>query len=118
MRRIALKSRHEAVIVRIITVIRLIFLPGTFVSESDPLPPQWQQQLMDVNKTFFSTDVIKYQNSGDGSFSNIALIRWLEVTLGLTALTTIIAVVLFLKSRNSTRRRMKELPMEGMKLDV
>jgi hypothetical protein len=47
-------------------------------------------------KTFFSTDVVKYQNqnggkSGNGTFSRIAMDRWLEVTLPLTALTLLIA---------------------------
>lgn len=33
-RHIAIQSRREAVIMRIITVITLLFLPGTFVSVS------------------------------------------------------------------------------------
>lgn len=67
---------REAVVMRIITIVTLFYLPATFVS------------------TFFSTDVIKYQNQGDGenapgtgTFSPVALKRWLQVTLPLTALT-------------------------------
>ncbi|CAO2649450.1 Nn.00g068350.m01.CDS01 [Neocucurbitaria sp. VM-36] len=66
---------REAVVMRIITIVTLLYLPATFVS------------------TFFSTDVVKYQdqdetNAGpDGSFSALALKRWLQVTLPLTALT-------------------------------
>ncbi|KAH7390459.1 hypothetical protein BKA66DRAFT_568404 [Pyrenochaeta sp. MPI-SDFR-AT-0127] len=65
----------EAVVMRIITIVTLLYLPATFVS------------------TFFSTDVVKYQDqdgnnaSPDGSFSALALRRWLQVTLPLTALT-------------------------------
>ncbi|KAF2006620.1 hypothetical protein P154DRAFT_615337 [Amniculicola lignicola CBS 123094] len=63
-------SYNEAIIMRIITVVTLIYLPATFVS------------------TFFSTDVVKYQGQeGQGSFSSIALYRWLEVTLPLSAIT-------------------------------
>ncbi|KAF2095019.1 hypothetical protein NA57DRAFT_79509 [Rhizodiscina lignyota] len=65
---------REAVVVRIVTIVTLIYLPATFVS------------------TFFSTDIIKYQ-SGDknGTFSPIAMNRWLQVTLPLTFLTILVA---------------------------
>lgn len=46
-------------------------------------------------QTFFSTDVVKYQDQNDnsgnnqnGSYSPLALQRWLQVTLPLTALST------------------------------
>lgn len=85
-------SQREAIAMRIITVVTLIYLPATFVS------------------TFFSTGIIQYQNqnggSGNssnsslastgpymGSFSIVALDRWLQVTLPLTAIT--LAVSLF-----------------------
>ncbi|KAF1942092.1 hypothetical protein EJ02DRAFT_184411 [Clathrospora elynae] len=67
---------REAVVMRIITIVTLLYLPATFVS------------------TFFSTDVVKYQdqNQSNGSnyqasFSALALKRWLQVTIPLTALT-------------------------------
>ncbi|CAN9426644.1 unnamed protein product [Alternaria alternata] len=70
---------REAVVMRIITIVTLIYLPATFVS------------------TFFSTDVVKYQDqdqnqgpssvSQNQSFSSLALKRWLQVTIPLTALT-------------------------------
>ncbi|KAI1260870.1 hypothetical protein F5Y18DRAFT_244679 [Xylariaceae sp. FL1019] len=68
----------EAILVRIITIVTLIYLPATFVS------------------TFFSTDVIKYQNtkSQGGNFSRLALIRWLQITLPLTFLTLLVAYFL------------------------
>jgi hypothetical protein len=63
-------SYKETVVMRVVTVVTLIYLPATFVS------------------TFFSTDIIKYQNqSGQGTFSAVALNRWLQVTLPLTAVT-------------------------------
>ena len=46
------------------------------------------------HQTFFSTDIVKYQdqnqdsaNYDNGSFSNLAMKRWLQVTIPLTALT-------------------------------
>ncbi|KZL78222.1 hypothetical protein CT0861_07799 [Colletotrichum tofieldiae] len=61
------RSAVEAIAVRIVTIVTLIYLPATFSS------------------TFFSTDVVKYQ---DGEmFSKIALERFLEVTLPLMFLT-------------------------------
>ncbi|OBT72284.1 hypothetical protein VF21_07970 [Pseudogymnoascus sp. 05NY08] len=73
-------SRKEAVAMRIITVVTLIYLPATFVS------------------TLFSTDIVKYQDQSSGgttdslgnayvSFSSLALSRWFEITLPLTAIT-------------------------------
>ncbi|KAF5505974.1 hypothetical protein CGCS363_v004313 [Colletotrichum siamense] len=65
----------EAILVRIVTIVTLIYLPATFVS------------------TFFSTDIIKYQDSDSpkGTFSPIAMERWLQVTLPLTSLTLLVA---------------------------
>jgi len=67
---------REAVVMRIITIVTLLYLPATFVS------------------TLFSTDIVKYQdqnqssdNYENGSFSTLALERWLQVTIPLTALT-------------------------------
>lgn len=65
----------ETILVRIVTIVTLVYLPATFVS------------------TFFSTDVIKYQNgqNDSGSFSYTAMVRWLQVALPLTALTLFLA---------------------------
>jgi len=76
------RSEKEAIAMRIITVITLIYLPPTFSS------------------TFFSTDVVKYQNGGgqgsdgrsDENTSWLALWRWLEVSLPLMAITFAIAI--------------------------
>lgn len=69
-------AQRDAIMMRIVTFIALIYLPATFVS------------------TFFSTDVVRYQNQNDfghsfyaSSYSRLALERWLQVTLPLTAVT-------------------------------
>ncbi|KAE9966408.1 hypothetical protein BLS_007031 [Venturia inaequalis] len=78
MERLNANMEKEAIVVRIITIVTLIYLPATFVS------------------TFFSTDIVKYQNQnggspGDGNFSRVALNRWLQVTFPLTAATVLFA---------------------------
>lgn len=85
----------EAIIVRIITIMTLIYLPATFVS------------------TFFSTDVVKYQGPGQekGNFSSLALVRWMQVTLPLTALTIVFAYIS--KSIAERRSQREVLPMDA-----
>jgi hypothetical protein len=38
---LALKTKSETVSMRIITLVTLFFLPGTFISVSEPFPPQY-----------------------------------------------------------------------------
>ncbi|XTI86036.1 hypothetical protein V2W45_1306373 [Cenococcum geophilum] len=68
------QAQREAIAMRIITVATTFFLPATFVS------------------TFFSTDIVKYQNPNggpptDGTYSHTAIVRWVEVTVPLFAIT-------------------------------
>lgn len=66
------RSHNEAIAMRIVTVMTLLYLPPTFVS------------------TFFSTDVIRYQGDGGAlleSFSVLAMQRWLQVSLPLMVVT-------------------------------
>jgi hypothetical protein len=81
-------AQRDAIMVRIITFITLVFLPATFVS------------------TFFSTDVIKYQDQNDfghsyytSSYSRIALERWLQITVPLTTVTLVGAFWFFSKEK-------------------
>ena len=77
MQQLTVSMQRDSTTVRIIGLMTFLYLPGTFVS------------------TFFSTDVVKYQDqngnstvaSTTGSYSRLALDRWLEVTLPLTLLT-------------------------------
>ena len=88
---IGIMSQKEAIAMKIVTVVTLIYLPATFVS------------------TFFSTDVVKYQEQNNNStstggyFSSIALQRWLEVTLPLTVVT--LAVAAFFLQRSIKRMK-------------
>ncbi|KAK1495486.1 hypothetical protein CTAM01_08615 [Colletotrichum tamarilloi] len=85
------RSAIEAIAVRIVTIVTVVYLPATFSS------------------TFFSTDVIKYQNGE--IFSRVALDRFLEVTLPLMLLTFVPAGIWFWierRKRRKTSRRAKE----------
>lgn len=74
-------SIKEAISMRIITVVTLVFLPAIFVSVSFPLYSQLQAYHAQKD-----ADLLQYghhQIPGRGwqlSFSNTALIRWLQVT--------------------------------------
>ncbi|KAF5511302.1 hypothetical protein CGCS363_v002438 [Colletotrichum siamense] len=82
------RSAVEAIAVRIVTIVTLIYLPATFSS------------------TFFSTDVVKYQ---DGEvFSQIALDRFLQVTLPLMFLTFVPAGIWFCLERRRRAKRSHE----------
>lgn len=82
------RSAVEAIAVRIVTIVTLIYLPATFSS------------------TFFSTDVVKYQ---DGEvFSQIALDRFLQVTLPLMFLTFVPAGIWFWLERRRRAKRSHE----------
>ncbi|KAK0661222.1 hypothetical protein QBC41DRAFT_330499 [Cercophora samala] len=75
MHRLNKNMKEETLVVRIITIVTLVYLPATFVS------------------TLFSTDIIKYQDDKypNGKFSETAMVRWIQVTVPLTALTLIAA---------------------------
>lgn len=78
LERLNYHMEREAIVVRIITIVTLIYLPATFTS------------------TFFSTDIIKYQgqDSPAGNYSATAMNRWLQVTVPLTLLTLVVAYAL------------------------
>lgn len=74
MQKVSEENQKEAVAVRIITVITLIFLPATFVS------------------TLFSTDIVGFDGRKE-VYSSLALERWIEVTIPLTISTLVLALV-------------------------
>ncbi|KAF2843020.1 hypothetical protein M501DRAFT_52755 [Patellaria atrata CBS 101060] len=103
---IGVQSQKDTVAMRIVTFVTLIYLPATFVSVSDP--NNHLIRILTEIQTFFSTDVVKYQPPDNspvvtnatfstpafqGSYSSIALNRWLQVTLPLTMITLMAAVL-------------------------
>ncbi|CAN8100306.1 unnamed protein product [Discula destructiva] len=84
---------NEAIVVRIITIVTLLYLPATFVS------------------SFFSTDVVKYQAQGPGgSFSQLALNRWLQVTVPLTVATVLLSylALVWAESKSGPTKKSEE----------
>lgn len=73
---------------------------------------------MGILQTFFSTDVIKYQ--GDkmdtqgwaGTFSNVAMMRWLQVALPLTAVTGVFCVWYYQREKYNRDKKMKEMQVK------
>ena len=79
-------------------------------------------------QTFFSTDIIKYQDQGSGnggngasprthsgSFPSIALNRWLQVTLPLTFLTFASAILWLRREDRKLKKENSELPTTEVK---
>ncbi|KAL8668913.1 MAG: hypothetical protein Q9168_006473 [Polycauliona sp. 1 TL-2023] len=87
MHQVAVESHKEAIIMRLITVVTLIYLPGTFVS------------------TVFSTDIIRYSDSGEKMFSRDALSLWAQVTVPLSVMTVSIAFLVYKFADRESRRR-------------
>ena len=66
--------------------------------------------MTDGPQTFFSTDVVKYQNQNGGAptggiFSETAMQRWLQVTVPLTAITLLLSWATY---RIAERTRLKK----------
>jgi hypothetical protein len=115
---IGMIAQKEAIAMRIITVVTLVFLPATFVSVSRKNGLLIICFLTDVAQTFFGTDIIKYQNQSNGSsndapigpymgsFSAVALCRWLQLTIPLTVLTIGLGYYFFRRAKRSAERKL------------
>lgn len=124
MHRVGNLSQKEAIAMRIVTVVTLIYLPATFVSVSLSLFPS-KFPIAYSPKTLFSTDIVKYQDQGNGgtvdplgnayvSFSSLALVRWIQVTLPLTALTLALGYWAFKMADRKRKRFEVVLPIHSM----
>ncbi|KAH7123564.1 hypothetical protein B0J11DRAFT_435355 [Dendryphion nanum] len=69
MHKIARKTQQETVSMRIITLVTLFFLPGTFIS------------------TIMSTDIVRFEQGSDKNVSYGALTLYLTITLPLMVVT-------------------------------
>jgi hypothetical protein len=83
-------SYREAIFMKVIAAGTFVFLPATFVS------------------TLFSTDIVKYQNTADGSasYSWPALRIWLEFSVPLTVGTLIVGFFLFWLADQQRKKKM------------
>ena len=103
------QSHRETMMMKVVTLVTFAFLPATFVSVSC-LKHQLTTQANSYEQTFFSTDVVKYQNGGNGpddasgggtSYSSLAMVRWLEVTIPLTVVTFLLSWIAYTKAREN-----------------
>jgi len=116
MEKLNRNMENEAVMARIITAVTLLYLPATFVSVSSWTAELKIYDILTGSKTFFSTDIIKYQDPnggspGNGVYSSLAMKRWLEVTLPLTAVTLLgayLAKTIADRSRHSRDTNLKQ----------
>ncbi len=60
-----------------------------------------------ASQTFFSTDIVKYQNGG--GFSMAALEIWFEVTIPLTFVTLGLCYIFFKKSNRDKLQHMSRM---------
>lgn len=79
MSRLVERGQKEAIFMRTVVIIVLLYLPPTFVS------------------TFFSTDVVKYQGGGEDQvyFSQNALNSFLYVTIPLWVITLLVVAIYY-----------------------
>jgi hypothetical protein len=90
MEAIAKKTERETILIRIITVVTLLFLPATYVS------------------TLMSTDIIHYQNENGGTvrtFIPEALKFYFAITIPLTILTLICAYLFRWREHYKVKKR-------------
>ncbi len=106
MHEIAHKTERETVHMRIITVITLLFLPGTFISVS--LPQISSRKTSDDYETLMSTPIVTFDKPGQNiTPQNIrvgALKLYLYVTVPLVLITF---TVWWLYSKKEARREEK-----------
>jgi len=96
MEAIAKKTERETILVRIITVVTLLFLPATYVS------------------TLMSTDIVHYQAPDNGgkpvrTFAPEALKLYFWITIPLTLFTILFAFVFRWRANLSVRKRDEQL---------
>jgi hypothetical protein len=89
MHEIARKTKQEAVSMRIITLVTLFFLPGTFISVFHF--PTMNPSLLTCLQTLMSTDIVHWQTLNNGKQERVvsvgAIETFLIASLPLMALT-------------------------------
>ena len=121
MQNIGVLAQRETITMKVITVLTLVYLPATFVSVSGRLYFPLCCKSLISPKTFFSTDIVKYQNQGNSSgtdgpqasFSQLAMFRWLQVAVPLTFLTLVLG---WLGYKWQERRQKDKLALYALEL--
>jgi hypothetical protein len=117
MHQIAKKTEQETVSMKIITLVTLFFLPGTFISVSQAQTyfktiRQYPNRLLTMKfrylQTIMSTDILQF-SSNQEEFSPKALQIYLAVTIPFMALTFGAWRVLYVLSKRREENRGKEM---------
>jgi hypothetical protein len=100
-------AQKETIAMRVMAAVTIMYLPATLVS------------------AFFSTDVIKYQNQPQlnngtgpfdknysGTFSNIAIERWVTVTIPLTFITMVVGIWYYTREKNHREAQIAQMDLE------
>ncbi|KAI5861107.1 hypothetical protein GGS23DRAFT_578793 [Durotheca rogersii] len=108
MHDVALRTGHQTVSMHAITVFTLVFLPGTFLAVSILLILDMCVALM-TRQTFFSSGILRWQDSGDGNgpgqgYSWVTerdrLFLYFEISAPMMFLVVVGWLILFLRGRN------------------
>ena len=118
MREIALKTEEETISMRVVTIVTLLFLPGTFVSvslaESIRSGGDHVSLLLTLIQTVMSTPIIQYPLGNDGrptrAFSPAALKIWIAVTVPLMFFTVLGSLIF--KWRENATAHTKRLKLD------
>jgi hypothetical protein len=111
---IAEKTEKETIFMRIITVVTLFFLPGTFVAVSR-LPIRHALSRL-ISQTLMSTDIVKFQNDNNliHRFSWLALAVYLGITVPIMGITIWISF----RYRRRAQLRLARKRAEAEKVDL
>lgn len=113
MHRIAVETRRETVSMHIITMMTLIFLPGTFIAVSYfvyflKLVEKYLVSCADNAQSFFQSGIFQWNDSrdfaGDWLVRNDALVLFFEISVPVTALVLLIWYVAFWRARRGTQQ--------------
>ncbi|KAK2616532.1 hypothetical protein QQS21_000575 [Conoideocrella luteorostrata] len=120
MHDIAARTEQETVAMSVITFFTLVFLPGTFVAVryGIPITGTVATSILTRSQTFFSSNIVKFDNSKSGNFGDwelqmSALKLFLTMSLPLMFITLFVWAVL--RTYAGRKRRVKlalaELPL-------
>jgi len=115
MRELAVKTKQETVSMRIITLVTLFFLPGTFISVSQrPRRGSCFSVLTADLQTLMSTDIVRFDHSKE-MFSMAALKLFLAISLPMMFLTFVAwyAVYWYVNNRARFQRLGSQLHLRG-----
>ena len=117
MKHIALKTEKETIFMRIITVVTLLFLPGTFVAVSRHHHFRLTMKAL-IPQTLMSTDIVKFQNDNDtiSRFSWQALLMYFGITVPIMVIT--IWAAFWYRRREQEKLKQKRADAEKANLEL